>query len=283
MLRIPKTYCLLSVQAYLQNVQADIDAITDFHDRVDKAVQLWSGKGGSKESKAAFDAIKIDLDTLRSGTFYCCYCETNTAGLATHGANDDDPEHSPIEHIWPKSLYPERAFVWENYLPICWRCNTGHKLDQWAIFDNTTGIFHDVTPPHRAKGTRRTLPLAGSNVFIDPRTEDPLAFLTLDFANFKLKPRKGLSYSDATRAAYTVKVLALNDGPITQARSTGFGNICYELTEYLKRRDPKNPQIEARMRDNFRKLQHPTVWQEMKRQKNHPRFRHIFCSEMQNW
>ena len=126
MLQVPKTYCLLSVQAYLQNVQADIDAVTDFHDQVDKATQLWSGKGGSKESKAAFDAIKIDLDTLRSGTFYCCYCETNTAGLAKYEANDDDPEHSPIEHICPKSLYPERAFIWENYLPICWRCHASN-------------------------------------------------------------------------------------------------------------------------------------------------------------
>lgn len=274
MRRIPDTPCPSNALAYLQHIQQDIDTENDFHDRVEKAVRCWNNKNGSKDGKAAFDAIKTTLDSLRSAGHFCCYCETGPVELFEHAANSR-PQHSPIEHIFPKSLYPEYAFIWENYLPICERCNTNRKLDQWAVFDRQ-GWFHDVTPPH-TKGARRVSTRVGSPLFLNPRHEDPSTFLRLDFADFKVKPLQGLTYIDASRAAYTIKTLTLNDGPLTHGRHTGFGNICNTLRTYLERRNID------RVRTIFRDLQYPMVWQEMKRQSSHPLFAHLLRDEMQHW
>lgn len=258
MLGIPPVACPTEATAHLTAIQAEIDGKTDFHERVDHANACWA----SRKNNAAFDAIKVALNNMRAGKFYCCYCETNTT--------------CPIEHIYPKSLFPERAFVWENYLPVCGRCNSEVKGDKWAIFD-PSGVFIDVTPPKGPSAPRRTPPPAGTPVFLDLRQENPLDLITLDFADFRFLPLATLSATDQKRVEYTVEtVLNLNEPDMCKARSTGYGNIRHRFDEYLSRRNLTNPAIEQKAKAIFHDFQHPTVWKEMQRQHTHPWFARLF-------
>lgn len=93
-----------------------------------------------------------------SGSRRCLYCEDSCA--------------DEVEHIKPQDLYPEFVFVWENYLYACGPCNGG-KNNAFAVFDPATGATIIVT---RKRGDPVTPPAVGTDVFINPRTEDPLQY-----------------------------------------------------------------------------------------------------------
>ncbi|MFO1234889.1 MAG: HNH endonuclease domain-containing protein [Rivihabitans pingtungensis] len=65
--------------------------------------------------------MRAQLKQESVGAGLCCYCEQNE-------------EATDIEHILPKSLFPQQTFVADNYLLACKTCNTGHKLDKMAVF-----------------------------------------------------------------------------------------------------------------------------------------------------
>lgn len=56
--------------------------------------------------------VKEALEAMYAGC--CCYCDASIGEVA--------PEH--IEHLKPKSKFPELAFEWENLHLSCPRCNT---------------------------------------------------------------------------------------------------------------------------------------------------------------
>lgn len=67
--------------------------------------------------------IKEALKTMYSdnqGGYCCCYCESPIGVV----------DYPHIEHRWPKSIYEERAFDWDNLHLACQKCNM-HKGDQW--------------------------------------------------------------------------------------------------------------------------------------------------------
>ena len=51
----------------------------------------------------------------------CCYCEGRIGAQAY--------EH--IEHLKPKSLFPQECYEWNNLHWVCEICNSGNKNDQW--------------------------------------------------------------------------------------------------------------------------------------------------------
>ncbi|WP_418139413.1 hypothetical protein AB9R84_12425 [Oceanimonas smirnovii] len=59
----------------------------------------------------------------------CAFCETKPG----------ESGNIEVEHFAPKSIYPELAFKWENFLPACRKCN-GSKDD------HDTGNFPIVNP-----------------------------------------------------------------------------------------------------------------------------------------
>ena len=85
--------------------------------RVLAAKKLW--KSRNRVGSATFDEVKGRLIILCSGARRCCYCEDSYA--------------DEVEHVWPKSLYPERAFQWENYLYVCGACNVP-KSNRFALY-----------------------------------------------------------------------------------------------------------------------------------------------------
>jgi len=77
-----------------------------------EAGRLWNSK-----DKKAFDEIRKILNDMAPGLMRCMYCE--------------DSAGTDIEHFWPKSNFPKKAFLWENYLLACSRCNSNEKRVQF--------------------------------------------------------------------------------------------------------------------------------------------------------
>lgn len=169
--------------AHLKAVQGKINRSSD---PVKQAKASWK----SDQKQSSFKSVRKALTAMCVGTGICNYCENNEA--------------TDIEHIFPKSFFPELAFAWENYLLACKTCNSHYKLDKIAVFNpaGSTTRF-DVA--------RGTLPPTKEVLMINPRTDDPLDFWDLDLRTgvFLESPASGTC--EFLKAAYTLEVLALND------------------------------------------------------------------------
>lgn len=197
---------------YLVQKQSEIDAETTFSSQQRKASQLWD----QKSSVQKFSHVKPWLKSACVGIETCNYCENNEA--------------SDIEHIFPKKLYPERCFKSDNYLLACKQCNSGYKLDQFAVFSDATSAS---TIEYKNKQVVSTSPPVQESAFIDPRTEDPMDYLLLNLTTGEFIPNI-ISGSDPRRDAkanYTLEILQLNDrNGLQQYRCDTYG----DFVRYLK-------------------------------------------------
>ncbi len=186
---------------------------------------------------------------------YCCYCETN--------------EPSPVEHIWPKSHYPERAFLWENYLFACHNCNSKHKLARWAIFRAATGAEFDEETSWSGA------PAIGNPVFLDLRAEDPQALIRLDFETFLFEADTTDSRKCA-RVEYTInQILKLNERGLDSAREFAYDAYCERLTRLAQ----LAPEERATKVPLFQGVPQRTVWKEMQRwHARIPRLKGLFAA-----
>ncbi|GAB3950076.1 hypothetical protein GCM10028805_27340 [Spirosoma harenae] len=262
---------------HLASVQARIDGQPDFAEKAARAQTEWDNKASSNAKKVAFGEIKEKLIKMCVGVEICNYCENNEA--------------TDVEHIYPKSYFPGRAFQWENYLLACKTCNSGHKLDKFAVFSpigSNTSI----------ELVRDTQPITDDSVMIDPRIEDPLQFFWLDIENrtFVLDPKINLNTRDKSRAEYTLKLLGLNNrDALVTARKTAAKYYLDRLERYIKARDADTfeiledcvqdpdwidqnlPLAQEKQRiceqiiSDIQTYSHPTVWAELKRQRNNLR------------
>ncbi|QKZ14267.1 HNH endonuclease [Spirosoma sp. KUDC1026] len=292
MIRLNSEELSKSAAAHLLSVQARINDGADFDQKAERAQTAWDSKSSSDVKKAAFGEIKGKLIAMCVGVEICNYCENNEA--------------TDVEHIYPKSFFPERAFRWENYLLACKTCNSGHKLDKFAVFspagtDTSVDLIRD------------TAPATDDGVMIDPRAEDPLQFFWLDIQNktFILDPRLKLDPRDKRRAEYTLKLLGLNDrDTLVEARKTAAKYYLDRLERYVKARDAATvDELETVVQDpdfineaqtleaekqricqqiivDIQTYAHPTVWHELKRQRgNLPKTNSLLnrAPEALNW
>lgn len=119
-----------------------------------------------------------------SSNHKCAYCECS---LLEGG-------YSQVEHFYPKSLYPEEAFDWDNYLAICTLCN-GEKLN------------HD---------TKKEL-------IVNPYDEDPNNYFYYESINIK-------AIDENEIAKNTIKVVGLETGRLWRPRA----EILISLNEYSR-------------------------------------------------
>jgi uncharacterized protein (TIGR02646 family) len=189
----------------LADLQALIDAETFFAAKAEKAKSLWNSK-----PKNEFTEVKAKLLELCVSVEICNYCEQNEA-------ND-------IEHIDPKSFFPEKAFKWENYLLACKQCNSAYKLDQCFVID-ANGDLHITT--------RGQEPLFKINALINARTENPSDFMILNMQDFTFDILEDLPQSDQHKAEKTIQILALNERDALKHGRKNISTYIYQRLDLL--------------------------------------------------
>ncbi|MCP4590005.1 MAG: HNH endonuclease [bacterium] len=112
-----------AVEDYLGQCRGRIQAAED-----EAAV---AGRCWKNRRRADFQIVRETLRQMASGIERCMYCE--------------DSEGTDIEHFWPKSRYPRRAFDWENYLLACSACNSNHKRTRFPLDANHQPLLIDPT------------------------------------------------------------------------------------------------------------------------------------------
>lgn len=254
-------------QNQLDALQVLVNNESDFEKKAAEAKSLWNKKGSPKERKAAFEEIKTTLISMCVAVETCNYCEQNEA-------ND-------IEHIHPKSFFPEVAFTWDNYLLACKQCNTGYKLDKCHVLDATNSPITLL---------RKKAPTVGSTIaFINPRIENPNDFMMLNMQTFKFDVFDDLEIVEKHKAEKTLEILELNErDPLIQARKSAAiffyerldrlikilaaesNEAIYELLTPYDVLDTtisleQNKQdIEANHKKAIEQHQHPSVWYAIK-------------------
>ncbi|WP_199084633.1 HNH endonuclease [Bosea sp. ASV33] len=236
-----------AARAVLRGWQDEVDSDPEYERRV-KAAKLSFTRRNRKDNPT-FAHIRDVLSSMCCGAVRCGYCEDSAA--------------DEVEHIAPKSLYPERTFDWANYLYACGYCNRGKnnsfplKLASGQIVDGARKPNTPVLPPP-----------AGTSLLIDPRVEDPLDYLELDLAGtFRFLPRIGIEALAHERAETTIEVLDLNRGYLLKARKTHFQSYQDRLVVYALRRDGGADAGELdRRREDLLNQYHPSIFEEMKRQ-----------------
>jgi 5-methylcytosine-specific restriction endonuclease McrA len=235
-------------------VQQYFNALPSYSEKVTQAKIKYESRTGT----VTFKNIRVTLERMCSGNRRCCYCEDSLA--------------DEVEHICPKSLYPELVFVWENYLYSCGPCNS-KKSDNYAVI-----VGNEIKNITRKKNDPIVPPPAGKSVFINPRIENPLDFLELDLGDdlvdgtFLFQPRYSLAENslDVQRAKYTIEILGLNDREdIRKGRRQGGINYRSRLIEYQQNKDSLTDSQKQQFIKDFKKMSYPTVWEEMKNQRQY--------------
>jgi hypothetical protein len=243
----------------LQNYQRGVDSKPNFPSQVSEARAAFSKRNTKRN--ATFIRVRQTLAAMCAGAQRCMYCE--------------DSVSDEVEHHHPKNLYPGRVFDWDNYLYSCGPCN-GPKNNKFAVLLAATGALSEIPRPPR--GAPPQPPPAGQPALIDPRTEDPLAYLQLDIVGGTF--RFAAIGAQIDRGTYTIRVLGLNTRPyLLQARSAQYQNYKFLLDGYVAARNRGDTQPDLKRRIvALLANPHPTVWREMQRQHLHvPELRRLFA------
>lgn len=232
-----------NVKVHLETQQLLIDKLSTYEEKVQAAKTAWDNK-----SRKTFDEIRQVLDSICPGARRCHYCEDSAA--------------DEIEHVWPKNFYPEKTFSWRNYLFACGPCNGSNKRDQCAVFDNQGNIL-DI---ERKKGAPVIAPPKGDPLFIDPTSEDPTEYLSLDLETGLFVPIHSKGSREHYRAEYTLRVLGLNDRDyLSRARRHAYSAYKDALESYvaLKKKGCTRKEQFSKHAEISEK-HHPSVWHEIK-------------------
>lgn len=248
MIRLRSLRLPAEAKAKLADYQAKVDSLATYEQRVTKAKKSFASTN-TKRNKT-FQQVKRKLDQMCSGARRCCYCEDSYA--------------DEVEHIYPKSLFPERCFIWRNYLYACGPCN-GPKNNLFAVFARGSAQVIEVS---RRADDPVVPPRSGKPVFLDPRRDHPMDFLMLDFQTFRFVVIAEKATREYRRGEYTLKTLRLNEREaLPRARAAAFHQYHALLHQYVYARNRNAPASELRrLKKALQSQHHPTVWREMLRQ-----------------
>lgn len=278
MLQIPERSLAASTHTILNDLQALIDAETDYPAKVKAAKKAWDTKTSTRAKATAFQIVRQTLASMCIGPVRCAYCEDSLA--------------DEVEHIRPKNFFPEHVFEWKNYLFACGPCN-GPKGSRYAVLNHDAVIEfvrvpRDVIEP----------PPAGPSALIDPRAEDPQKFFELDLGGttpdgielpgtFEFLPSDVATLGAQARAVFSIEVLGLNREVMRVARENAFGGFRARLREYAEEKaNGASPARLDDLRDNLLSTPHLTVFAEMRRQQVYlPAIRALFtlAPEAETW
>lgn len=232
------------VDSILATLQAQINTAPTYADRVQQARQRFEAE--NRPGNEVFDVIRNTLASMCTGARRCMYCEDSTA--------------CEVEHFRPKTFYPELVFIWLNYLYSCSLCNR-IKRNHFRILCGVSEYVDLV----RGRNEPATAPRDGVSMLIDPRSENPVHYMTLDLVDtFWFVPRHAEGTLEYSRAKYTIERLKLNERDyLPQARQEAYEGYRARLQEYVHVRGTPKAEHLARA---LSRCGHPSVWVEMKAQ-----------------
>jgi uncharacterized protein (TIGR02646 family) len=177
-------------------------AVARGQDQRSEAARLW----GLQDNKA-FREVRQVLGRMASGLERCMYCE--------------DSQGTAIEHFWPRSTYPERAFDWLNYLLACTLCNSNFKRDRFPLDDT------------------------GQPLLVHPIDDEPLDHLALS-------PSTGKFTGLTRKGEQSIPVFGLDRANLEKGRRSAWIALQALLAEYARFRRSGNAerasQIESAVR-----------------------------------
>jgi len=229
--------------AQLQALQGSVDEQDGYAAQVEFAKSSWSRKPA-----ALFGPLKELLAGMCTGNRRCAYCEDSFA--------------DEIEHMRPKDLYPQETYAWANYVLACGPCN-GPKNNRFAVLD-AAGELLDVS---RKKGSPVVAPPAGDRALLDPRVEDPVEFLWLDFRTGRYVPASGNEGTiEFKRACYTIDVLRLNArDDLVRGRRSAVRGFHSRLADWVAKHAEWDQERRRSFVTDFREERYRGVWERMKR------------------
>lgn len=248
MMRLPDTALPAATVSELGELTAQVVAHPSHPARVEHAAILWQRK--NRADNKTFRLVRSTAFAMCSGPQRCGWCEDSCA--------------DELDHIQPKYHYPERAFVWLNLIAACGTCNSP-KGDAAAVFDDPDG--HIWTTLTRTEPPQAPPP--GEAVLVNPRIEDPLAFLELDLGGtFAFGPHIDADPRASARAQFTIDALRLNQRAyLVDARRRAFESFRDILSAAVIAHEDGDADEVAVRRRSIGLQGHPTVWAEMKRQR----------------
>lgn len=262
MIKLPKTSLPQDTLAGLKRYQEAVDSAGSYPKRVQQACRQFPARNVRRNP--VFRSVRETLDRMAHGARRCGYCEDSYA--------------DEVEHVRPKSLYPECVFRWSNYLYVCGACNKP-KNNQFAVF---LPRARKPTVVSRSAKARVEPPVAGSDAFINPRNTNPMDLLILDLlGTFLFLPLSRKGTRAHASALYTIEVLKLNwRDALVKARRNAFGTYKARLQEYICVRNRGDGDGELNyLRKDLIMCPHPTVWEEMKRQRaDHKELTRLFAA-----
>lgn len=259
MLQISERTLEEAASTTLDRLQKNIDRIVQYSEQVTAASTEWKNKASTSEKRSAFNAVRQTLAKMSVGAVRCAYCEDSAA--------------DEIEHIYPKSLFPDRTFVWGNYLYSCGPCN-GPKGNKYGIIVN--GEIREFV---RRRADAVVPPPEGLSALINPRVEDPMRYLEIDLGGrtpdgehiegtFEFLPIEGIDQTARIRAIYSIDVLNLNREVLCAARGNAYSGFSARLHVYVERKEDGATRGELdRIREELLSSPHISVFAEMVRQR----------------
>lgn len=208
MRRIVRAVLPVAVRRYLAKKQREVDSGL-------LANTVWEQARRTKSMESVYKQLVL----MAGRRERCMYCQ--------------DSRGVDIEHMWPKTTYPERTFLWENLILVCSGCN-------------------------RNKGTRFALDANASPMLIDPTNDDPWDHLFYESRTGIVTAKFLLTGQPDPRGDYTVKLsnLPLNIQAVTDARLRTTRNLerCVkrflESVESTVDRDPFEHELVSCVEDN---------------------------------
>lgn len=229
----------------LADLQNFIDQEPIYAERVARATTSFDRK-----PRALFARVRGALSASSGDLVRCGYCEDSCA--------------DEVEHIWPKTFFPGRTFLPENYLFACGICNPA-KRDKFTLLVDQTWI--DLVLHRRTRGV---VECSGTvSGFIDPIRESPLSLIWLDITGrtFHFTPIHDEGTREWERASFTIDTLRLNREVLVVARRNAYTGFIDRIHRYIDRKDAgDDPARLSERLAELRRAPHQTVRHEIARQ-----------------
>lgn len=189
-----------------------------------------------------FVEIRRKLAAACPGYECCVYCESSS--------------FERIDHVLPRSVFPESTFIYKNYIPCCAICN---ELKSSKCAEVVGGGWAAI---HRRDGDGILVDEFVS-AFASPWDHDIYSLITVDIVDtFLLIPVPGLEQVDAVKARCILDFLDFDERDIlVRRRRAAYQRFLSLVADYLSTGDTLR---QGRIVDAIDRSDHQLVWHVMK-------------------